>query len=263
MSGEDLDVAEPVTFTKQLVDARRSPTKPLMTNAFIAAEALRLRAMLEADQAPEIQAEAKSFEADFRRINWWQRIRVPGSKASTTSFPNFLEGICDPGWLNTMNGALSYSEGYLCRPLPKWAYIKNAMPDLRGKSVLEIGCNNGFFSFAFADELHAESVLGVDVVPSFLDGAKWLLARRNDKTIAFRQADIMLDLTIPRHDVVFMSEVHGHFVDPMFGILRALNLAKETLILDGAAGNGAGLEIPWRRCRPTNRSSHLSRMAAE
>lgn len=84
---------------------------------------------------------------------------------------------------------------------------------------------------------------GIDVLPGFLTGAQWLHNRRQDKHIEFRVADVMLDMTIPRHDVVFMSEVHGHFVDPLFGILRAINLATEMLILDGAAGNSAGLEI--------------------
>jgi hypothetical protein len=40
-----------------------------------------------------------------------------------------------------------------------------------------------------------------------------------------------------------MSEVHAHFIDPFFGVLRAVNLAKETLIIDGAAIAGQGYKI--------------------
>jgi SAM-dependent methyltransferase len=239
----DASPAPPAGFTKQLVDLARSPCKPLFGDTDVAAEAAALRVQLTYDSAAEVQAEAAGLEEDFRRIQWWQRIRVPGMHCSTTSFPSFLLDMSDPGWLNTLNGALSPEEGRLLRPLPKWAYVRSIMPHLVGKSVLEVGCNNGFFSFAFADELGARSVLGIDVYPGFVAGAQWLLRRRQDKRVEFKVADVMLDMTIPRHDVVFMSEVHGHFVDPFLGILRAINLAKETLVLDGAAGNAAGLEI--------------------
>jgi hypothetical protein len=40
-----------------------------------------------------------------------------------------------------------------------------------------------------------------------------------------------------------MSEVLGHFIDPFFGIVRAVNLAKETLVIDNATLNSAGYEI--------------------
>lgn len=239
----DESPAPPIAFTKQLIDLERSPCKPLFGDTEVAVEAAALKELLAKDSAAEVQAEAPGLEEDFRRIQWWQRMRVPGMNCSTTSFPSFLLNMSDPGWLNTMNGALTPEEGRLLRPLPKWAYVKSIMPSLVGKSVLEIGCNNGFFSFAFADELDARTVLGIDVYPGFIAGAQWLNSRRQDKRIEFDVADVMLDLTIPRHDVVFMSEVHGHFVDPFFGILRAINLAKETLVLDGAAGNAAGLEI--------------------
>jgi SAM-dependent methyltransferase len=232
-----------VTFTKQLSDLRRSATKPLISAEEIASEAMSLREQLKADESPEVQVEATALEEDFRKLGWWQRIKVPGSTAYTTSFPAFLHDISDPGWLNTMNGALTTEEGCLLRPLPKWSYIKSIMPSIIGKSVLEIGCNNGFFSFAFADELQADTVLGIDVIPGYIAGARWLNDRRRDNKVSFHIADVMLDMTIPKHDVVFMSEVHGHFVDPLFGILRAINLAKETLVIDGATGNAAGLEI--------------------
>ena len=232
-----------VTFTKCLVDLRKSVTKPLISAEDITRVAASLREQLAADNSIKMQGEAVVLEAEFRKLGWWQRIKVPGWNAYTTSFPAFLHDISDPGWLNTMNGALTPEEGCLLRPLPKWAYVKSLMPNLKGKSVLEIGCNNGFFSFAFADELKATTVLGIDVTPGFIAGAKWLNERRRNEKISFRVADVMLDMTIQKHDVVFMSEVHSHFVDPFFGILRAVNLAKETLIIDGAAGNGPGLVI--------------------
>ena len=41
--------------------------------------------------------------------------------------------------------------------------IKNLnIPNLSGKSVLDVGCSDGYFSFYFKDKLKAKSVLGVD-----------------------------------------------------------------------------------------------------
>jgi hypothetical protein len=40
-----------------------------------------------------------------------------------------------------------------------------------------------------------------------------------------------------------MSEVHAHFVDPFFRIIRAVNLAKEALVIDGPALPSANYEI--------------------
>src|SRR5262249_52741715 len=44
-------------------------------------------------------------------------------------------------------------------------------------------------------------------------------------------------------DIVFMSEVYAHFVDPLFGLLRAVNLAKETLVIDNATLPNSNYEI--------------------
>lgn len=126
--------------------------------------------------------------------------------------------------------------------MPKWAYLKPIMPDLSGKSVLEIGCNNGFFCFEFA-ELGALHVTGLDVAGEFLVSANWMTAARGAENVKFLLIDPLLDMTVPKHDVVFMSEVLGHFIDPFFGILRAINLAKETLVIDNAMLTGSNYEI--------------------
>lgn len=116
--------------------------------------------------------------------------------------------------------------------MPKWAYIERVLPDVRGKSVMDIGCNCGFFSFAFLDK-GAESMTGIEPVSHYVEAARWLASVRGNRNVQFIQSDVMLDLALKRHDVVFMSEVYTHFIDPLLGILRAINLARETLIIDG------------------------------
>jgi hypothetical protein len=43
---------------------------------------------------------------------------------------------------------------------------------------------------------------------------------------------VFLDSTIERHDIVFMSEVHGHSIISFFSLLRCINLAKEYVVID-------------------------------
>ena len=134
--------------------------------------------------------------------------------------------------MNTLGDALKPNEGCVLRPKPKWAYLKPIMPDLRGKSILEIGCNNGFFCFEF-EKLGHSPVTGAEVFNGFVNPAKWMANARQSK-VEFLYTDALLDLSLKPHDIVFMSEVYTHFVDPLFGLLRAVNLARETLIIDNA-----------------------------
>lgn len=149
--------------------------------------------------------------------------------------------ISDPGFLNTLGNILTTEEGFILRPLSKWFYLKPILPSLLGKSVLEIGCNNGFFCFEF-EKLGAAFVTEVEVFDHFSDPALWM-AKSYQSKVNILKTDALLDLTLPAHDVIFMSEVYGHFVDPFFGLLRAVNLAKETLILDNAISPSLDYQI--------------------
>lgn len=57
-------------------------------------------------------------------------------------------------------------------PRFKWEPIARHVPeDLTGKRVLDIGCNAGFYSFAFAER--GAQVLGIDINPHYLKQARW------------------------------------------------------------------------------------------
>lgn len=240
----DEEPAGPVDgFTKHIVDLSRSPKKRLITAEQIAEHASRLKEHLALDETEAVKAslEHPSVKGQLGGRGLWQRISLP--HGGWTTSPRVGMDTLDPGWLNTLCGALTKEEGALLRPMPKWAYLKPILPDMKGKSVLDIGCNNGFFSFAFSEELGAARVTGLEVVPEFYESAQWLAKLKGVSNVEFKFTDALLDLTIPKHDIVFMSEVHGHFVDPLFGILRALNLSNETVVIDGAAGNTTALEM--------------------
>jgi tRNA (mo5U34)-methyltransferase len=57
-------------------------------------------------------------------------------------------------------------------PAFKWQHVSSAVPkDLSGWSVLDIGCNAGFYSIELAKR--GAHVLGLDVEPLYLNQARW------------------------------------------------------------------------------------------
>ncbi len=209
-----------------------SPARPLYEEATLARNVAELRALLAADASPETRAamdgELARGIASYRDA-WFQRIDFPGQPLTTTSDRSWA--YIDQGGLNTLGGRLTGEEASLLRPWPKWTYLKPLMPDLRGKSVLEIGCANGFFSFRFA-EMGASAVTGVEAIGRQHESSVWAASLRGERNVRFVHGDALLDLTLPQHDVVFLSEVFNHFLSPAFGLLRLLQLARETLVLD-------------------------------
>jgi SAM-dependent methyltransferase len=195
----------------------------------------QVRAALARDNSPETLAALNSELA--RGIEsfwgyWFQRIEFPAQHISSTS--NHKWANLDEGGLNTLGGRLTSDEASIMRPFPKWLYLEPVLPDLRDKSVLEIGSCNGFFSFRFA-EAGAASVTGVEVVEGLCASAVWAAGVLGHKNVEFLNTDLLLDLTLQPHDVVFLSEVHNHFLMPFYGLCRLIHLSKETLILDTGA----------------------------
>jgi SAM-dependent methyltransferase len=219
-------------------DTTDSPIHILINDEEIDSAVIRLKNQLEADESEEVQDAIRTNDFVKKVIAkpWWQRIKIPGTDVYTTSDHTCLQ-ITNPGWLNTLHDKLTPAEGFILRPMPKWEYLKPIMPDVK-----EIGCNNGFFCFEFADA-GASKITGLEVVEEFIKPAIFMKEARGLKHVNFFHTDALLDLSVERHDIVFMSEVHSHFVDPLFGILRAINLAKEHLVIDGAAINSDNIEI--------------------
>jgi 2-polyprenyl-3-methyl-5-hydroxy-6-metoxy-1,4-benzoquinol methylase len=230
------------SLTDYGANVEKSPKAELISNQELQRHIVTLRQNLALDTSPVIKAALKS-PTTIQALShpWWQRIAIPGTDCFTTSDHDRLT-ISNPGYLNTLGGSLTPEEGCILRPMPKWTYLKPIIPDLVQKTVLEIGCNNGYFCFEFA-ELSGARVTGVEVHEGFLKSAQWMAMARGTHNIEFLLTDALLDLRLPVHDVVFMSEVYTHFIDPFFGILRAINLARETLIIDNATLTTSSYEI--------------------
>jgi hypothetical protein len=130
-------------FTKKLIDIDKSPSKPLLFDGKLQEILTQLKADLAKDDTAQAKAELPKHEGPLH-LPWWQRLSIPNSSIFTTSDHTRLH-IGDPGYMNTLGGQLTPTEAFILRPLPKWAYLDAVIPDLNGKTVLEIGCNNGFF----------------------------------------------------------------------------------------------------------------------
>jgi tRNA (mo5U34)-methyltransferase len=113
-------------------------------------------------------------------------------------------------------------------PNVKWRRYAHAIPrDLRGKTVLDIGCNGGFFSLEMKRR-GAERVLGIDFDEDYLAQACFA-AEVEDLDIEFRRLSVYdVALLRERFDVVLFVGVFYHLRYP----LLALDLIHEHVARD-------------------------------
>jgi tRNA (mo5U34)-methyltransferase len=116
-------------------------------------------------------------------------------------------------------------------PQVKWQSFKDAVPaDLTGKTVLDIGCNAGFYSMAMKRR-GAARVLGVDFDADYLAQARFA-AEVEGLDIAFRQLSVYDIATLgERFDVVFFIGVFYHLRHPLLALdLIHEHVAKDLLV---------------------------------
>ena len=113
-------------------------------------------------------------------------------------------------------------------PAVKWRRFSKALPaDLRGKSVLDIGCNGGFYSLEMKRR-GADRVLGVDFDEDYLRQARFA-AEVNELDIEFRKLSVYdVGALGERFDVVLFLGVLYHLRHP----LLALDLIREHVARD-------------------------------
>jgi tRNA (mo5U34)-methyltransferase len=113
-------------------------------------------------------------------------------------------------------------------PACKWRHFADALPaDLTGKSVLDIGCNAGFYSIEMKRR-GAARVVGIDSDPDYLAQARFA-AEVSAVEIEFRELDVyhIADLGESFDLVLFMGVLY-HLRHP----LLALDLLYEHAVRD-------------------------------
>jgi tRNA (mo5U34)-methyltransferase len=113
-------------------------------------------------------------------------------------------------------------------PALKWREFAHAIPaDLRGKSVLDIGCNAGFYSMEMKGR-GADRVVGIDSDEGYLAQARFA-AEIRQMDIEFRQLSVYDVAELgERFDVVLFMGVLYHLRHP----LLALDLLHEHVTKD-------------------------------
>ena len=113
-------------------------------------------------------------------------------------------------------------------PAIKWQRFAHAIKaDLSGLTVLDIGCNAGFYSIELKKR-GADRVLGIDSDPKYLAQARFA-TEVHELDIEFRQLSVYeLDLLRERFDVVLFMGVLYHLRYP----LLALDMVRQYAVKD-------------------------------
>jgi ubiquinone/menaquinone biosynthesis C-methylase UbiE len=102
---------------------------------------------------------------------------------------------------------------------PEWPAVRALLPDLRGRTVLDLGCGFGWFC-RWARENGAASVLGTDVSEKMLARAR---ETTPDAAIAYAQADMeRLELPPASFDLAY-SSLALHYIANLDGLLKEVH----------------------------------------
>ena len=131
-------------------------------------------------------------------------------------------------------------------PAVKWQRFASAIPaDLRGKSVLDVGCNAGFYSIQMKQR-GAERVVAIDTDEKYLDQARFA-AEMSGAEIEFRNLSVYrVGELRERFDLVLFMGVLYHLRHP----LLALELLHEHVVGDLLVaqsmlrGSSENIEVP-------------------
>jgi tRNA (mo5U34)-methyltransferase len=114
--------------------------------------------------------------------------------------------------------------------LNKWKFLEPFIPkDLSGKTVLDVGCNSGFFSFEI-QKRNAGRVVGTDIMPHCLAQARFL-SHWFDLPIELRQIDAYNVDTLGEFDFVIFIGVLYHLKHPLYSLEKISSICRDTMYL--------------------------------
>ncbi len=110
---------------------------------------------------------------------------------------------------------MSRSKGGL-KAAGEWSVLEALIPNLHGKSVLDLGCGYGWHC-KYASDQNAETVLGIDLSIKMIEEA---LKRNKDSKIEYRVCSIV-DYEYPqsKYDVV-LSNLALHYIENLNDVYR-------------------------------------------
>jgi tRNA (mo5U34)-methyltransferase len=123
----------------------------------------------------------------------------------------------------------------------KWQQLAPHLPvDLRGWSVLDIGCNAGFYSFELARR--GAEVLGIDGNPHYLAQARWAAALLGLGNVCRFECRQVYDLARMNRqwDLVLFMGVFYHLRYPTLGLDIVAEKVGRHLVFQSVATGEAG-----------------------
>ena len=125
-------------------------------------------------------------------------------------------------------------------PASRWRVLDQVIPkDLSGKSVLDIGCNSGFFSLEMKKR-GSERVVGVDIMPHLLAEARfashWFnlpLELYECGAYDVRSLDISFDV------IVFIGVLY-HLKHPLYALEQIASICKDTMYFQSVVRGPGG-----------------------
>jgi tRNA (mo5U34)-methyltransferase len=124
-------------------------------------------------------------------------------------------------------------------PACKWERLAPHLPeDLSGRSVLDIGCNAGYYSIELARR--GARVVAMDHDPHYLVQAQWVARQFGlDRLITFRLGDVYsLADQVEHFDVVLFLGVFYHLRYPLLGLDLAAAASRELLLFQSLSMPG-------------------------
>ncbi|HWC17616.1 MAG TPA: TIGR04290 family methyltransferase [Terriglobales bacterium] len=185
----------------------------------------------------DIQPEVKS-----------DQIHQNGSSLGAEHGPGLVERIHALGdWFHNINirGVWTAPNHFLGDfPNVKWKHISKAFPEnLDGASVLDIGCNGGFYSIALKQR-GAGKVLGVDVDDRYLNQARFA-AETLDLDIEFEKRSVYdVDQIAGEFDYVLFLGVFYHLRYPLYALDKIIKKVRGKLFFQSML-RGSQTERHW------------------
>jgi SAM-dependent methyltransferase len=112
----------------------------------------------------------------------------------------------------------------------RWASTITGLTTLKDRTLLDLGCGDGYFTRLFYDTESPASIVAVDPSANAIDAA---VASRGDRRIEFRVGEgRSLPFANKAFDIVLLQGVLHHDNDPAGVVREACRLGREVIILE-------------------------------
>lgn len=125
-------------------------------------------------------------------------------------------------------------------PASRWRVLDEVIPkDLRGKTVLDIGCNSGFFSLEMKKR-GASRVVGIDIMPHLLAQSRFASHWFELPLELYELGAYDVDQLEETFDVVVFIGVLYHLRHPLYALEKIAALCKETMYFQSVVRGNPG-----------------------